>query len=388
MVSDPAERAMLDGRAVIVKRLKTVPLEAVVRGYVIGSGWKDYQKTGAISGIKLPAGLKQAAKLPQTLFTPSTKAAIGDKDETISFEQAANIVGADIAARVRDTAIALYEFASKHARERGIIIADTKFEFAQGRRRLADAHRRSADARLLAFLAGGHLAGRHEPALLRQAVRARLSRDARLEQDSARGRSCRRKSSPARARSTWKRLHTRASTDVNRVSRPTPDARVQLARAIGQRRGSGLQDDRRLDLVEMPVAHGGHVAPARARRHGLGPEFLAAPRTEDHLGRAARHFERIGDDAILAQRLARQLRKHIVAAGDADELRHPADAGDLRLVPFLEIHARPARETRGARRTASIPALELVRRAPRLSPNNPPSPPSVAIMRRISATLR
>ena len=80
---------MLADRAVIVKRLKTVPLEAVVRGYVIGSGWKDYQKTGAISGIKLPAGLKQAAKLPQTLFTPSTKAAIGDKDETISFEQAA-----------------------------------------------------------------------------------------------------------------------------------------------------------------------------------------------------------------------------------------------------------------------------------------------------------
>ena len=132
VVSDPDDRAMLEGRAVIVKRLRTVPLEAVVRGYVIGSGWKDYQKTGAISGIKLPAGLKQAAKLPQTLFTPSTKAAIGDKDETITFEQAAKIVGADIAARVRDTAIALYEFASKHAAERGIIIADTKFEFAQG----------------------------------------------------------------------------------------------------------------------------------------------------------------------------------------------------------------------------------------------------------------
>ena len=132
VVSDPAERATLADRAVIVKRLKTVPLEAVVRGYVIGSGWKDYQKTGSISGIKLPAGLKQAARLPQTLFTPSTKAAIGDKDETISFEQAAQLVGADVAARVRDTAIALYEFASKYARERGIIIADTKFEFALG----------------------------------------------------------------------------------------------------------------------------------------------------------------------------------------------------------------------------------------------------------------
>jgi len=131
VISDPAERALLADRAVIVKRLRTVPLEAVVRGYVIGSGWKDYQKTGAIAGIKLPAGLKQAAKLPQTLFTPSTKAAMGEHDETVSFEQASRIVGADVAARVRDTAVALYEFAAKHARERGIIIADTKFEFAQ-----------------------------------------------------------------------------------------------------------------------------------------------------------------------------------------------------------------------------------------------------------------
>ena len=132
VIGDPAERAMLADRAVIVKRLETVPLEAVVRGYVIGSGWKDYQQTGSISGIKLPAGLRQAAKLPRTLFTPSTKAAIGDKDETISFEQAAKLVGAEIAAKVRDTAIALYEFAANYARERGIIIADTKFEFAQG----------------------------------------------------------------------------------------------------------------------------------------------------------------------------------------------------------------------------------------------------------------
>jgi phosphoribosylaminoimidazole-succinocarboxamide synthase len=122
---------MLADRAVIVRKLKTVPLEAVVRGYVIGSGWKDYQKTGAISGIKLPAGMKQAGRLPQPLFTPSTKAAIGDHDETISFEQAVKIVGEDVATRVRDTAIRLYEFAAEHARQRGIIIADTKFEFAQ-----------------------------------------------------------------------------------------------------------------------------------------------------------------------------------------------------------------------------------------------------------------
>ncbi|HUQ09395.1 MAG TPA: phosphoribosylaminoimidazolesuccinocarboxamide synthase [Steroidobacteraceae bacterium] len=131
VVGDASERAMLADRAVIVRKLKTVPLEAVVRGYVIGSGWKDYQKTGAISGIKLPTGLKQAAKLPQTLFTPSTKAAIGEHDETISFEQASAIVGTELAARVRDTAIRIYEFAAGHARQRGIIIADTKFEFAQ-----------------------------------------------------------------------------------------------------------------------------------------------------------------------------------------------------------------------------------------------------------------
>ena len=130
VVTDPAERAVLAGRAVIVKKLKTVPLEAVVRGYVIGSGWKDYQKTGAIAGIKLPAGLRQAAKLPQTLFTPSTKAAIGEHDETISFADAVKLVGAETAAKVRDTAIALYEFAALYARQRGIIIADTKFEFA------------------------------------------------------------------------------------------------------------------------------------------------------------------------------------------------------------------------------------------------------------------
>jgi phosphoribosylaminoimidazole-succinocarboxamide synthase len=132
VIKDRDDLAMLEPRAVIVKRLKTVPLEAVVRGYVIGSGWKDYQKSGSISGIQLPAGLKQAAKLPQPIFTPSTKAAIGEHDETISFDTAAKLVGAELAARVRDTAIKLYEFAAAHARTRGIIIADTKFEFALG----------------------------------------------------------------------------------------------------------------------------------------------------------------------------------------------------------------------------------------------------------------
>ncbi|MGH8297849.1 MAG: phosphoribosylaminoimidazolesuccinocarboxamide synthase [Steroidobacteraceae bacterium] len=130
LVGDPAERAMLEGRSVIVRRLKPLPLEAVVRGYLIGSGWKDYQKTGSVCGVSLPRGLQQASRLVAPLFTPATKAAAGEHDENISFAQVEKLVGAALAARVRDTAIALYEFAAAHALARGIIIADTKFEFA------------------------------------------------------------------------------------------------------------------------------------------------------------------------------------------------------------------------------------------------------------------
>jgi phosphoribosylaminoimidazole-succinocarboxamide synthase len=106
-----------------------LPIEAVVRGYLIGSGWKDYQKTGRLCGIALPSGMKQAQRLPSPLFTPATKAALGEHDENIPFSQVESLVGAELAARVRDTAIALYNFAAEHARDRGIIIADTKFEF-------------------------------------------------------------------------------------------------------------------------------------------------------------------------------------------------------------------------------------------------------------------
>jgi phosphoribosylaminoimidazole-succinocarboxamide synthase len=123
------ERAQLTGRAVLVRRLKALPVEAVVRGYLIGSGWKDYQQTGAVCGIALPKGLPQAAKLPQPLFTPSTKAAAGEHDENVSFDAIAGVIGAEYAQQVRDTAIKLYEFARDHAAARGIIIADTKFEF-------------------------------------------------------------------------------------------------------------------------------------------------------------------------------------------------------------------------------------------------------------------
>uniref|UniRef100_A4XSW3 Phosphoribosylaminoimidazole-succinocarboxamide synthase n=1 Tax=Ectopseudomonas mendocina (strain ymp) TaxID=399739 RepID=A4XSW3_ECTM1 len=124
-----AELPLVEGRAVVAKRLKPVAVEAIVRGYIVGSGWKEYQKSGTVCGIALPAGLKEAAKLPQPIFTPSTKAAVGDHDENISFEQCEAIIGAELAAKVRDTAIKLYTTAVEYAATRGIIIADTKFEF-------------------------------------------------------------------------------------------------------------------------------------------------------------------------------------------------------------------------------------------------------------------
>jgi len=141
VIRDPDELAMLEGRAVIVRRLQALPLEAVVRGYLIGSGWKDYQATGKLCGLSLPAGLAQAQALPSPLFTPATKAAPGEHDQNISFEQVARLIGAPLAEAVRDAALALYRHAAVHARARGILIADTKFEFgldSEGRLHLID----------------------------------------------------------------------------------------------------------------------------------------------------------------------------------------------------------------------------------------------------------
>jgi phosphoribosylaminoimidazole-succinocarboxamide synthase len=131
----PEERAQIAGRSMVVKKLKPLLVEAVVRGYIIGSGWSDYQKTGAICGIELPPGLEQAQQLPQPIFTPASKAPAGQHDENITFEEVARTIGADYAAKVRDHSIALYREAAEYARSCGIIIADTKFEFgtdAQG----------------------------------------------------------------------------------------------------------------------------------------------------------------------------------------------------------------------------------------------------------------
>jgi len=128
VVADEDEKAQLRGRSIVVKRLKPLPIEAVVRGYLIGSGWKDYQQTGAVCGIKLPAGLRQAQKLPAPIFTPATKAEEGH-DENISFAETERLIGKDLAARVREASIRLYREAADFAATKGIIIADTKFEF-------------------------------------------------------------------------------------------------------------------------------------------------------------------------------------------------------------------------------------------------------------------
>ena len=129
VVADPVERATIADRSMVVKRLRALPIEAVVRGYLIGSGWKDYQQAGAVCGIALPPGLQQADRLPEALFTPATKAELGAHDENIDYERTVSLIGRGLAEQVRATALALYQFAAEHARARGIIIADTKFEF-------------------------------------------------------------------------------------------------------------------------------------------------------------------------------------------------------------------------------------------------------------------
>ena len=128
-VVSAAERAQVRGRSMLVKRLKPLPIEAVVRGYLAGSGWAEYQQSQSVCGVKLPAGLKNAAKLPEPIFTPATKAEMGEHDENIDFVRAAEMIGADVAAKVREISIALYSRAAAIALAKGIIIADTKFEF-------------------------------------------------------------------------------------------------------------------------------------------------------------------------------------------------------------------------------------------------------------------
>ena len=172
VVANDAERAQLRGRAMLVKRLRPLPIEAVVRGYLAGSGWKEYQETGSVCGVPLPPGLKNASRLPAPIFTPATKAEMGAHDENIDFARASDIVGADVAAKVRDIAIRLYRDAAAFALARGIVIADTKFEFglaADGTLTLMDEILTPDSSRF--WPAEGVVAGQTPPSLDKQPVR-------------------------------------------------------------------------------------------------------------------------------------------------------------------------------------------------------------------------
>ena len=128
-VPDAAERAMLEGRAIVVKKLTALPIEAIVRGYIIGSGWQDYQKNGSVCGIQLPENLQLADQLPDAIYTPSSKAAVGEHDENIDYDATVKIIGEDLAQQIKQVSLKLYKEAAAYALPRGIIIADTKFEF-------------------------------------------------------------------------------------------------------------------------------------------------------------------------------------------------------------------------------------------------------------------
>jgi len=171
VVKGEADKAQVAGRSVVVKKLKALPVEAVVRGYLIGSGWKDYQKSGKVCGIALPKGLQQAQKLPEPIFTPATKAESGH-DENIPFEEVERRIGKDLAAKVRDTAIRLYREAAEYAATKGILIADTKFEFgtdAEGRLVLIDEVLTADSSRF--WPADGYRTGISPPSFDKQYVR-------------------------------------------------------------------------------------------------------------------------------------------------------------------------------------------------------------------------
>jgi phosphoribosylaminoimidazole-succinocarboxamide synthase len=172
VVKESSLHGMLAGRSVVVRRLRPLPIEAVVRGYLIGSGWRDYQASGRVCGIDLPAGLDQAGRLPNTLFTPATKAEAGEHDENIPFDDVVTLLGERLATRVRDLSLRIYERAAAYALERGIIIADTKFEFGlddEGRLYLIDEVLTPDSSRF--WPADGYRTGINPPSFDKQYVR-------------------------------------------------------------------------------------------------------------------------------------------------------------------------------------------------------------------------
>jgi phosphoribosylaminoimidazole-succinocarboxamide synthase len=172
VVSDPAEKAQLGKRALVVKKLKPLPIEAIVRGYLVGSGWKEYKASGSVCGIALPSGLQEASKLPQPIFTPSSKADVGDHDENISLEKCTQLLGQDLANKVAEVSLQLYKEAAEYALTRGIIIADTKFEFgldAKGELYLIDEVLTPDSSRF--WPADQYVVGKNPPSFDKQFVR-------------------------------------------------------------------------------------------------------------------------------------------------------------------------------------------------------------------------
>ena len=192
-----------EGRGMRVRKLDMFPVECVVRGYITGSGWKEYQETGEVCGIELPEGLQESEKLPEPIFTPATKAELGEHDENIDFDRAAEIVGdRALMEELRRISIEIYQRGADHAAERGIILADTKFELGSHAGAEVVLGGRGADPGLLALLAGRHLGAGQGASLLRQAVRPRLRELPRLGQDRARTRAARRRGRATRGPST------------------------------------------------------------------------------------------------------------------------------------------------------------------------------------------
>ena len=179
------EVEQVKGRAVVVKRLEPILVEAVVRGYLAGSGWKDYQATGSVCGVELPPGLQNAQKLPEPIFTPAAKAEMGHHDENITYNEMERRIGTELSATIRDISIKLYKEAADYAATRGIIIADTKFEFGldnHGKLYLMDEALTADSSR---FWPADAVSGRHQPAVVRQAVRARLAGNPAVEERAA-----------------------------------------------------------------------------------------------------------------------------------------------------------------------------------------------------------
>ena len=189
----------------MVKRLEPILVEAVVRGYLAGSGWKDYQATGAVCGVELPPGLQNAQKLPEPIFTPAAKAEMGHHDENITYDEMERRIGTELSATIRDISIKLYKEAAEYAATRGIIIADTKFEFGldnHGELYLMDEVLTADSSRF--WPADEYQVG-HEPAVVRQAVRARLARNPAVEERAAGAEAAGRRDHEDRPRSTRKR---------------------------------------------------------------------------------------------------------------------------------------------------------------------------------------